>query len=167
MANGDYWPAQEIAESTDNDACNGQSVVHSIQFGNWCTYEQGILRYGADNIETIRLPVLSSAGGFGELPQLFLSFGGGDSPVSVTDDRVIVSNRLNSLNMTTNSSDLWVKGLIPYAFGNDSAIRLSYDGEYSELTGLESLAELDDVVLGFISLDYAEQLSAAGEMSAR
>ena len=160
--NGDYWPAQEITESTGNDACNGQSVVHSIQLGNWCTYEQGILRYGADNIETIRLPVLSSAGGFGELPQLFLSFGGGDSPVSVTDDRVIVSNRLNSLNMTTNSSDLWVKGLIPYAFGNDSAIRLSYDGEYSELTGLESLAELDDVVLGFISLDYAEQLSAAG-----
>ena len=39
---------------------------------------------------------------------------------------------------------------------------MTHDGEYSELEGLESLAELDDVVLGFISLDYGEQLSAAG-----
>ena len=159
---GDYWPSQVETESVGNQVCNSQSVLHSNQFGNWCTYEQGILRFGPDAIETIRLPVLSSAGGFGELPQLFLSFGGGESPVSVADDEVIVSNRLKDLNMTQNSSGLWVKGLIPYAFGNDSALRLSYDGEYSDMTGLDSLAELDDVVLGFVSLDYAEQLSAAG-----
>ena len=73
-----------------------------------------------------------------------------------------VSNRLSVLEMTPGLSNIWVKGLIPYAFGNDSALRLTHDGEYSELDGLESLAELDDVVLGFISLDYGEQLSAAG-----
>ena len=65
--------------------------------------------------------------------------------------------------MQAGLSNLWVKGLIPYAFGNDSALRLTHDGEYSQLAGLESLADLDDVVLGFISLDYGEQLSASGD----
>ena len=137
--------------------------MHSIQFGNNGALTSKVFY---DTRQTISRP---SDCRFYPLPgalvtylNLFLAFGGGDSPiVSVTDDRVIVSNRL-ILSYDNNSSDLWVKGLIPYAFGNDSAIRLSYDGEYSELTGLESLADLDDVVLGFISLDYGEQLSAAG-----
>ena len=60
-------------------------------------------------------------------------------------------------------STLWVKGLIPYAFGNDSALRLTHDGQYNELESLESLQELDEVVLGFISLDYGEKLSASAE----
>ena len=160
---GDYWPQQGTVAPQGNNACNGVAVIESNELGNWCTYEQGLLRYDSNGIETIRLPVLSSAGGFGELPQLFLAFGGGDSPIVVEGSNVAVSNRLSPLDMQAGLSNLWVKGLIPYAFGNDSALRLTHDGEYSQLAGLESLADLDDVVLGFISLDYGEKLSASGE----
>ena len=160
---GDYWPEEEPLATNEHDACDGVAVIESSEMGHWCSYEQGLLRYGADGVETIRLPVLSSAGGFGELPQLFLAFGGGDSPITVEGSNVAVSNRLAPLDMQAGLSNIWVKGLIPYAFGNDSALRLTHDGEYSELDGLESLAELDDVVLGFVSLDYGEQLSAADE----
>ena len=160
---GDYWPNSAETVTAGNDLCDGDAVLESVELGNWCSYDQGLLRYTEAGGETIRLPVLSSAGGFGELPQLFLAFGGGDSPITVDDGNVAVSNRLNLLNMDAGVSNLWVKGLIPYAFGNDSALRLTNDGEYSELAGLESLADLDDVVLGFVSLDYGEQLSAAGE----
>ena len=38
-----------------------------------------------------------------------------------------------------------------------------HDGEYADFDGLESLSELDDVVLGFVSLDYAEKLSSASK----
>ena len=162
LQSGDYWPQQGTVTPQGDDACNGAAVIESDKLGNWCTYEQGLLRYDSNGVETIRLPVLSSAGGFGELPQLFLAFGGGDSPITVEGSNVAVSNRLAPLNMNAGLSNIWVKGLIPYAFGNDSA-RLTHDGEYSELAGLESLAELDDVVLGFISLDYGEELSASGE----
>ena len=124
---------------------------------------QGLIRFNSTSVETIRLPVLSSAGGFGELPQLFLAFGGGDTPFSVNGSKVAVSNRLSPLNLQANISELWVKGLIPYAFGNDSALRLIHDGEYADFDGLESLSELDDVVLGFVSLDYAEKLSSASK----
>ena len=119
--------------------------------------------FNSTSIETIRLPVLSSAGGFGELPQLFLAFGGGDTPFAVNGSKVAVSNRLSPLNLQANISELWVKGLIPYAFGNDSALRLIHDGEYADFDGFESLSELDDVVLGFVSLDYAEKLSSASK----
>ena len=160
---GEYWPVIDSTTAVANEQCNGNAILESESLGNWCSYDQGLLRYSADAIETIRLPILSSVGGFGELPQLFLAFGGDDSPISVNGSEVAVANRLNLLNMQPGLSNLWVKGLIPYAFGNDSALRLTHDGEYSELEGLESLAELDEVVLGFVSLDYGETLSAAGE----
>ena len=161
---GEYWPGDAPSSSSlEPSFCNGKSAVSSSAIGSWCTYDQGLLRYNSSNVETIRLPVVSSAGGFGELPQLFLAFGGGDTPFAVEGSKVAVSNRLSPLNLQANISDLWVKGLIPYAFGNDSALRLIHDGEYGDFEGLESLSELDDVVLGFVSLDYAERLSAASE----
>ncbi|MEC8541854.1 MAG: hypothetical protein VXY53_08460, partial [Candidatus Thermoplasmatota archaeon] len=158
-----YWPNATDVAVPLNAQCDGNAVLFDGQLGNWCSYDQGILRYGATAVETIRLPIISSAGGFGELPQLFLAFGGGDSPVVIDEDNVAVSTRLSVLNMQPGLSTLWVKGLIPYAFGNDSAIRVTHDGQYNELESLESLQELDDVVLGFISLDYGEKLSASGE----
>jgi len=159
---GDYWPSEEAEFTGNHSTCDGIAGLSSPSLGDWCTYEQGILRYDLEDVETIRLPILSSAGGFGKLPQLFLAFGGGNSPVSVNGAEVAVSQRLSPLGMQAGISNIWVKGLIPYAFGNDSALRLTHDGEYSELDGLDSLSELDDVVLGFISLDYGEELSSAG-----
>ena len=158
-----YWPNATDVGVPLNPQCDGNAVLFDGQLGNWCSYDQGILRYGATTVETIRLPIISSAGGFGELPQLFLAFGGGDSPVVIQEDNVAVSSRLSVLNMQPGLSTLWVKGLIPYAFGNDSALRLTHDGQYNELESLESLQELDEVVLGFISLDYGEKLSASAE----
>ena len=162
--NGEYWPENTASSSSpEHNLCNGESTLSSVEIGNWCTYDQGLIRFNSTSVETIRLPVISSAGGFGELPQLFLSFGGGDTPFSVNGSKVAVSNRLSPLNLQANISELWVKGLIPYAFGNDSALRLIHDGEYADFDGFESLSELDDVVLGFVSLDYAEKLSSASK----
>ncbi len=159
---GDNWP-QSIAENiTLHEQCDGDVALSSVLLGNWCSYGQGILRFN-DSIETIRLPVVSSAGGFGDLPQLLLAFGGDNSPVLVEDSNVSVSQRLSALDMQPGLSQMWIKGLIPYAFGNDSALRLTHDGVFSELEGLESLSDLDEVVLGFISLEYGEKLSAAGD----
>ena len=160
---GEYWPQQTSSNTALHNSCNGESAVSSLKIGSWCTTETGLLHYNGSTVESMRLPILSSAGGFGELPQLFLAFGGGTTPINVDNAKVAVSNRLNSLNLEANVSELWVKGLIPYAFGNDSALRLTHDGEFTDLSGLEALSELDEVVLGFISLEYAEQLSAADE----
>jgi len=163
---GQYWP--QVIVSTANVSlhpnCDQATSLSSQKLGgNWCSYDQGLMRWNGSIVDSIRLPILSSAGGFGDLPQLFLAFGGSQSPVLVDDGNVSLSQRLAPLAMTTDESELWVKGLIPYAFGNNSALRVINTGIYSEQDGLESLKDLDTVVLGFISLPYAEQLSAAGE----
>ena len=118
---GDYWPQIATQFVGTHPSCDGIAGLSSITLGTWCSYEQGILQYSDADVVSIRLPILSSAGGFGQLPQLFLAFGGGQSPITVEDDNVAVSNRLSVLEMTPGLSNIWVKGLIPYAFGNDSA----------------------------------------------
>ena len=161
---GQYWPVEDQAQSSVvlNPNCNSvTSLTSEVLGGNWCSYDDGLMRWNDTEVESIRLPILSSAGGFGELPQLFLAFGGSQSPVTVEDGDVSISQRLSPLGMVDNQSELWVKGLIPYAFGNDSSLGLVNTGIYSQQDGLESLEDLDGVVLGFISLPYAEQLSAA------
>ena len=161
---GQYWPAanQQSSNQSIHSSCDSVAVLHDSFDGNWCTYEEGLLRWQGSEVESIRLPILSSAGGFGELPQLLLAFEGPQSPVNISGDSISISQRLSPLELTENDSQIWVKGLIPYAFGNDSALRLNTSGIYGQEEGLESLSDLDSVVLGFISLDYAEQLSAAG-----
>ena len=163
---GGYWPSDNSAQSgqTLHPDCNSVTSLNSVVLGgNWCSYDDGLMRWNESVVETIRLPIMSSAGGFGELPQLFLAFGGEQSPVTVNDGDVSISQRLSPLDMVDNDSKVWVKGLIPYAFGNDSSLGLVNTGVYSEQEGLESLEDLDSVVLGFISLSDGEQLSAAAE----
>ena len=160
---GQYWPesSQQSSNQSIHSQCDSVAVLLDAFGGNWCTYDEGLLRWQDSEIESIRLPILSSAGGFGELPQLLLAFEGPQSPVNVSGDSISISQRLSPLGLTENSGQIWVKGLIPYAFGNDSALRLNTSGIYGQEEGLESLSDLDSVVLGFISLQYAEQLSAA------
>ena len=163
---GQYWPADDLAHtnvSLHPDCNSVTSLTSIIVGGNWCSYDDGLMRWNGSEVESIRLPILSSAGGFGELPQLFLAFGGQQSPVTVEDGDVSISQRLSPLSMLENESKVWVKGLIPYAFGNDSSLGLINSGIYSQQDGLESLEDLDSVVLGFISLSDAEKLSAAAE----
>ena len=72
-------------------------------------------------------------------------------------------NGFEEFNFSINESEIWVKGLIPYAFGDNTAHRLIYGGEYVDIDGFESLSELDSVVLGLVSLNDAEVLSSAGK----
>jgi len=165
-SSGQYWPTEEIiqANSPLHPDCNSVTSLTSVKLGgDWCSYDGGLLRWNGSEVDSIRLPIMSSAGGFGELPQLFLAFGGEQSPVTVEDGHISISQRLSPLSMTDNQSKVWVKGLIPYAFGNDSSLGLINAGIYSEQEGLESLEDLDSVVLGFISLSDAEKLSASAE----
>ena len=53
--------------------------------------------------------------------------------------------------------------MIPYAYGNDTAMFLENDGVYTSLPGFEQLSELESVVLGLVHLDDAEVLSLADE----
>ena len=94
---------------------------------------------------------------------MLLAFGGENAPFATEDGTIEVSQRLLELDLVANTDAFWVKGLIPYAFGDDTAHRLKHAGYYSDVEGLEGLAELDAVVLGLVSLTDAEQLASAGE----
>ena len=148
-------------------SCDGTASI--TLFSNpqhWCTASEGLLRWDGQSGEilSLRIPIVSTAGGFGVLPQLFLAFGGGgDSSINLDVGEVLFSNRLQDLNVSINQSEIWVKGLIPYAFGDNTAHRLIYGGDYVDVDGFESLSELDSVVLGLVSLSDAEVLASAGD----
>jgi len=162
------WPNGTMGEKVVNqhERCDDRTSIYLASRNQyWCTYEDGLLRWNPTTglIQSIRLPVLSSAGGFGTMPQMLLAFGGSNAPIT-TDNRTIqVSQRLLELNLIEEVDTFWIKGLIPYAFGDNDAYRLTYSGSFSEIEGLEGLSELDPVVLGFVSLADAEQLASAGE----
>ncbi|MDG1559343.1 MAG: ABC transporter permease, partial [Candidatus Poseidoniaceae archaeon] len=161
------WPAGSSNQGVpaEHERCNGvASLVLFTPPQSWCTYEGGLVRWSSNSgaIESIRLPVLSTAGGFGTVPQMLLAFGGENAPFATENGTIEVSQRLLELDLA-NTDAFWVKGLIPYAFGDDTAYRLKHAGYYSDVEGLEGLAELDAVVLGLVSLTDAEELASAGE----
>ena len=106
---------------------------------------------------------MSDAPGFGRFPQMFLAFGGENSTVDVELGHVAVSNRLQGLPLNDTNLTVSVKGVIPYAYGNDTAIFLQNDGVYTSLPGFEQLTDLEAVVLGLIHLEDAEKLSLADD----
>ena len=160
------FPTQNVSqlEGEIHPSCD---EVTSIDFDNdqhWCSFENGLLRYDDNQqIESIRLPLLSDSPGIGAMPQMFLAFGGENSTLSVDDGSVLLSTRMNGLESLDNDSQFWVKGVLPYAFGNSSATRLSYGGEYSSVQGFDTLEQLDSIVLGLISLEDAEELALADD----
>ena len=105
-----------------------------------CTFEHGVLRWniGDEKVESVRLPVLSDAAGFGRLPQMVLAFGGEDAALEVEQGRVLTSARLDELNFT-NDSSLSMTGVLPYAYGNDTATVLLHGGTYTRSRGLTNL----------------------------
>ena len=115
-----------------------------------------------EHVESLRLPVLSDAPGFGKLPQMVLAFGGEGATLSVDSGGVLVSNRLSLLNFS-NGSSLAFTGVLPYAYGNDSSVALDHRGSYSAVAGFDQLADLDGVVLGLVALSDAEVLALADE----
>ena len=162
------WPG-EVPTGADVDLhpmCNGvASVTLFSPSEHWCSVQEGLIRWDStnNNVLSLRIPIVSTAGGFGVLPQLYLAFGGGNSPLMVEPGEVLLSQRLSALSLEANESEFWVKGLIPYAFGDDTAHQLAYSGSYADIDGFETLSELDSVVLGLVSLEDGEMLASGGE----
>ena len=96
-----YWPEsnQQPSNQSLHFECNSVAVLLDSFGGNWCSYDEGLLRWQGSEIESIRLPILSSAGGFGELPQLLLAFEGAQSPVNVSGNSISISQRLATLGL--------------------------------------------------------------------
>jgi len=162
------WPEVTLpgADVDLHPMCNGEaSLTLFSPSEHWCSVSEGLIRWDStnDKVLSLRIPVVSTAGGFGVLPQLYLAFGGGNSPLMVEPGEVLLSQRLTALSLEANESEFWVKGLIPYAFGDDTAHQLTYAGSYADIAGFETLSELDSVVLGLVSLDDGEMLASGGE----
>ena len=166
LINAEQWPVEsESAQLELHESCDGQAVVRQTNGEQWCTYEHGLMRWNTTTNEvlSIRLPVLSDAPGFGRFPQMFLAFGGGNASLVVEHGEVLTSKRLQLFALESSQSNILVKGVLPYAYGNDSATALVSQGEYTALPGFEQLADLDAVVLGLVSLADGEELAMAEE----
>ena len=157
---GDGSAANILASSL----CNGVAAVN-VSGGQWCTTSEGLARIKLTNgeVESLRLPVLSDAEGFGRFPQMVLAFGGENATLSVASGEMLTSQRLAPLEVDGLLPSLEATGALPYAYGNASSLPLTPSGRYTSLTGFEQLADLDAVVLGLVSLEDAEVLALAGE----
>ena len=159
------WPILDPTSPVEvQPPCDGVAAAVLESGETWCTFEGGLVRLNATDgqAESLRLPVLSDAPGFGKLPQMVLAFGGEGATLSVEAGGVLTSNRLSLLNFS-NGSSLAFTGVLPYAYGNDSSVSLDHRGSYSSVAGFDQLADLDGVVLGLIALSDAEVLALADE----
>jgi putative ABC transport system permease protein len=160
------WPAEEeLVVAELHEACDGVAAVELEGERAWCTWEHGLFRWNTTSlaIESLRLPVLSDAPGFGRYPQMVLAFGGDNASLSVEEGSILTSQRLAALGLEAGELPMFVKGILPYAYGNDSALALRSEGPYAALPGFEQLADLDGVVLGLVNLKDAELLALAGD----
>ena len=110
----------------------------------------------------MRLPILSDAGGFGSLPQMFFALDGDVSNLRVGQGEVHIGDRLQPLSSVGNTT-LSATGLFQYAFGSDESINLSINGSFIDDDRLSTLADLDPVILGLINMSDAETLAVADE----
>ena len=157
------WPAEDAPVVDEHAACNGIAAVQTTNSAAWCTSAEGLVRWNltSGEVESMRLPVLSDAPGFGRFPQMLLAFGGENATLIVENGTVMTSQRLDFLDLANRSTGLAMTGLLPYAYGNDSSVELIPEGLYTALPGFEQLRDLDAVVLGLVSLSDAETLALA------
>ena len=155
-------PAPGAESASVPEVCDGLAAAYGPQGNIWCTVNGAVAVVAVEDGSVIgwRLPFLSDAPGFGTFPQMLLAFGGEGFGSNVDQGNVSVSPRLNALNLNASSTTAFT-GLVPFAFGNDSATYLQPTGEYSSLPGLASLSELEALVLGVVSLEDAEVLALA------
>ena len=161
--NAAAWPSDSLSTPENiPDACDGVAALALDAERLLCTFEHGVLRWniGEEEVESVRLPVLSDAVGFGRLPQMVLAFGGEEATLEVEQGQVLTSARLDALDLS-NTSSLSMTGVLPYAYGNDTASVLFHGGTYTSVEGFDQLADLDAVVLGLVSLADAEVLALA------
>lgn len=158
------WPMQDEQPVEAVAPCDGRAAAELTSGETWCSFEHGLLRLdaAAQEVDTVRLPVLSDAAGFGKLPQMVLAFGGEGATLEVEEGKVLTSARLDALTLEA-GEPLEMTGVLPYAYGNDSSTFLSYAGDYTAIEGFDQLSDLDAVVLGLVALSDAEVLALAAE----
>ena len=154
------WPS---VSSEKPEVCSGLGLVLNATQA-WCIEEPGLVLKSTENGSTLsmRLPILSDAGGFGTLPQMFFAFDGDASTLSVQRGELRIGERLRSISEVNNGS-IRASGLFQYAFGSDESLNLSINGSFVDDERLSSLSELDSVILGLINISDAEILATADE----
>jgi len=154
------WP---FSSPISPDVCNGVGAEFNATHA-WCVEETGlVLRFVGDgSFVGMRLPILSDAGGFGTLPQMFFALDGDVSDLRVRQGDVHIGERLEPLSSIENST-LVTTGLFQYAFGSDESINLTINGSFVDDDRLSSLTDLDPVILGLINMSDAEILAVADE----
>ena len=130
----------------------------------WCIEEGGLFLRSSLNgdVLSMRLPILSDAGGFGTLPQMFFAFDGDASTLLVEQGHLRIGQRLQPLS-TLENPNMTASGLFQYAFGSDESLNLTINGSFLDDDRLSSLSDLDPVILGLVNMSDAEFLAAAEE----
>ena len=133
---------------------------YAFQKETWfCGVNGGIMLAQGDE-RSLRIPILADVGGFGIMPQLLMAFDGNQSP---PEGEIHVSPILNQY---IDNESIWLKGLIPTAYGDDdwTILKTTNTIESIDAPGLEALNTL---LLGFINLSNGETLAYAedGERS--
>ena len=133
---------------------------YAFQKETWfCGVNGGIMLAQGDE-RSLRIPILADVGGFGIMPQLLMAFDGNQSP---PEGEIHVNPILNQY---IDNESIWLKGLIPTAYGDDdwTILKTTNTIESIDAPGLEALNTL---LLGFINLSNGETLAYAedGERS--
>ena len=152
------WPMDTTEEPA---VCPGVGTEANLTHA-WCIEGSGmILRSMQDNsVQSMRLPILSDAGGFGTLPQMFFALDGDASSLLVDEGQIRIGERLEPLS-NIEQGNVTASGLFQYAFGSDESLNLTINGSFVDDERLSSLSDLDPVILGLINMNDAEFLAAA------
>ena len=96
------WP---ISSPNSPEVCNGVGAQVNTTHA-WCIEETGLaLRLIEDgSFVSMRLPILSDAGGFGTLPQMFFALDGDVSNLRVGQGDVHIGDRLQPLSSVGNTT---------------------------------------------------------------
>ncbi len=153
------WPVSSMNPPSVCTSGKG-TVVHILEA--WCIESPGIIvRSVLDgSVQSIRLPILSDAGGFGTLPQMFFAIDGDVDSLNVAKTELMIGDRLHSISDVANGT-VNASGLFQFAFGSDDSQLLAINGSFTESDELSQLSELETVVLGLINIDDGETLAAA------
>ena len=156
----DEWPSVSYSNPS---VCPGLGVDLNETHA-WCIEEGGLFLRSSLNgdILSMRLPILSDAGGFGTLPQMFFAFDGDASTLLVEQGDLRIGQRLQPLS-TLENPNMTASGLFQYAFGSDESLNLTINGSFLDDNRLSSLSDLDPVILGLVNMSDAEFLAAAEE----
>lgn len=156
----DEWPS---AFPSSPSVCSGLGVDLNETHA-WCIEEGGLFLRSSLNgdVLSMRLPILSDAGGFGTLPQMFFAFDGDASTLLVEQGHLRIGQRLQPLS-TLENPNMTASGLFQYAFGSDESLNLTINGSFLDDDRLSSLSDLDPVILGLVNMSDAEFLAAAEE----